>query len=79
MNACNEQNKKYINPYITEAQDTMKKDINKQKTIMRKMCYTILHSNQTEKCQLLTFPMPACVTYIDRDNMTILIVTGILG
>jgi len=29
-----------------------------------------MHSNQTEKSQLLTFPMPAYVTYTDRDNMT---------
>jgi hypothetical protein len=38
---------------------------------MRKICYTILHSNHTEKSQLLTFPMPAYVTYTDRDNMTV--------
>ena len=37
----------------------------------KKMCYTVLPTNQTEKCQLLTCPMPICVTYTDRDNMII--------
>ena len=37
---------------------------------MQKMCYTLLHSNQTGKSQLLIFPMPAYMTYTDRDNMT---------
>jgi hypothetical protein len=36
MNACNEKHKKYINPYIKEATDNVKKNINKQKTSCKK-------------------------------------------